>query len=198
MERSDSHGQLHTSLGEAALQHLRFRRVLRYIPQTIGTCLDVGCGFNGNALLYIQRNRKVQKLIGIDLSVCENPKPGLTLLKANLDEPLPIETDSVSVITSLAVLEHLHNPEGHIKEAYKVMKKGGILLLTTPTPMAKPVLEFLAYRLHILSATEIADHKHYFTPAEIEQLLEAAGFESKNISIKKFQLGFNTFVCARK
>ncbi len=43
-----------------------------------------------------------------------------------------IETASVGSIISLEVLEHVQNPRGCVEEAYRVLKPGGLCLLTTP------------------------------------------------------------------
>ncbi|MBP6256774.1 hypothetical protein KA405_03490 [Patescibacteria group bacterium] len=34
--------------------------------------------------------------------------------------------------------------------------------MTTPSVWSQPVLELLAYRLHVISEEEIRDHKEYF------------------------------------
>lgn len=43
-----------------------------------------------------------------------------------------IERDSVGSIISLEVLEHVQDPRKTVEEAYRVLKPGGICLLTTP------------------------------------------------------------------
>lgn len=62
----------------------------------------------------------------------------------------------------LAVIEHLSYPIEMLKEIERVLKPSGILLLTAPSHLAKPVLEFLSYRLHIIDEREIRDHKRYY------------------------------------
>ena len=60
--------------------------------------------------------------------------------------------------------------------------------MTTPTKMAKPVLEFMAF-VGIVDKDNIAEHKHYWSKKEIYDLAEKAGFVVKKY--KKFQIGFN-------
>ena len=43
--------------------------------------------------------------------------------------------------------------------------------MTTPTRIAKPVLEFLSYRLHLINEDEIREHKHYFNKADIQEII---------------------------
>jgi gentisate 1,2-dioxygenase len=64
----------------------------------------------------------------------------------------------------------------------------GTLLLITPTPMAKPLLELLAF-LNLLDRHNIREHKHYWSREDIYKLAEQNGFTI--IEYKKFQWGFN-------
>ena len=67
------------------------------------------------------------------------------------------------MVTLLAVLEHLNYPLDMLREIARVLKPNGILLLTVPSHLAKPVLEFLAYKLKIVSEDEIRANKSYPT-----------------------------------
>ena len=80
--------------------------------------------------------------------------------------------------TSLAVIEHLPVDEvlSHLRDIGACLRPGGTLVLTTPTPAAKPVLEFLAFRLGVISQQEIADHRHYWNTKELRGALHQAGF----------------------
>jgi hypothetical protein len=69
-------------------------------------------------------------------------------------------------------------------------------LITVPTEKEKPVLELLAYKLHIVSKKEVMDHKRCYTVEKLEKLLVHNGFICSQI--KTFELGFNIFCCARK
>ncbi|MCK5026105.1 MAG: methyltransferase domain-containing protein, partial [Nanoarchaeota archaeon] len=103
---------------------------------------------------------------------------------------------SVDVIVSLAVLEHLENPLYILIELYRVLKEGGRIIITTPSPASKPILEFLAFNLKIISVEEIRDHKHYFNQKELRNIFKRAGF--RDIKIKSFQFGLNNWLIARK
>ena len=56
---------------------------------------------------------------------------------------------------------HYDDKETFFAENFRVLKPGGILLLTTPSVFGKPVLEFLAF-VGLVSRQEIRDHKNYF------------------------------------
>ncbi len=76
------------------------------------------------------------------------------------------------------------------------MKPGGFLLLTTPTPFARPVMEFLSYELKIISEEEISDHKTYFKRQMLENYCKMVGFS--HWEHEYFQMGMNNFLKAVK
>ncbi|ETD27881.1 class I SAM-dependent methyltransferase [Helicobacter canis] len=97
----------------------------------------------------------------------------------------------------LAVLEHLHHPQAMLEEIARVLKPNGILLLTVPSHLAKPVLEFLAFRLKIVSEAEIADHKRYYNKRDLRELVASVP-ELTLTKHKYFQLGMNNFCIIHK
>lgn len=79
----------------------------------------------------------------------------------------------------LAVLEHIEYEESILQEIYRILKPSGKLVLTVPSIWAKPVLEFLAYRLKIVDEHEIRDHKRYYSRKSLRSILvEKSGFST--------------------
>ena len=110
---------------------------------------------------------------------------------------LPFPNESFEIITMLAVLEHLNYPLAMLQEIARVLKPNGILLLTVPSHLAKPVLEFLAFRLKIVSEAEIADHKRYYNKRDLRELVASV----PELTLTKhtyFQLGMNNFCIIHK
>jgi predicted SAM-dependent methyltransferase len=95
----------------------------------------------------------------------------------------------------LAVLEHLDHPQAIINECYRILKPGGILLITVPSPLNKYPLEMLS-KIGIVQQKMIDQHKNYFTHQGLQDLFDKAGFSS--VSVEAFQLGLNTFARAIK
>ena len=90
-----------------------------------------------------------------------------------------MESGSVDCVTLIAVLEHLKKRERVLSECNRILKAEGKVLITTPAPVRKPILEFLSDKLHIVSPVEIKDHKDYFSKSELKSILEKCGFEKR-------------------
>jgi SAM-dependent methyltransferase len=171
------------------LTFCRYRRVYQVLEhsQDIKTIYDLGCG-SGNLVKALRE--KGYEAFGVDV------KSGQNILAADLNKPLPIESNTVDFVTSLANIEHLHDPLLNLKEIHRVLKTQGTLVLTTPSTAAKPVLECLAFKLKLIDPMEILDHKMYFSKALLESYLSQAGF--KQFWIKRFQCGMNLHAVAIK
>ncbi len=181
---------------ESIFRKLRIGKVLSLIPGNSIVC-DVGCGPGGVLLKSIRD--KISYGYGFDNLVEKSEFDNILLQKLNLDrEALPLEDSSMDVVTALAVLEHFENPLFILQQIFRILKPGGILLLTTPTPMAKPVLELLAYKLNLINKREIDEHKHYFNREELMDIHIKAGFQREKITCRLFEVGFNSFVRAEK
>lgn len=165
----------------------RLAKVLPYVTER-DVVLDVGCGRGDNLRLLSQY---IKQGIGIDAFDTKFDEKNLSFIKANLElGKFNVGANCVNKIIFLAVLEHLNNPKPLLNEFSRLLKKGGLVILTTPSRYSKPVLETLAF-LHVINADEIKDHKHYYDLNEIKSLFESVGF--KLIKLNYFQLGMNTF-----
>lgn len=194
--RSTSHGQIKQYWLENFLSNRRMKQVIRSIPNNSVVC-DIGCGYRGRFLFTYQDH--FSKAYGFDIAVDTNlSNERMILQSADLNQHIPLPDNTLDVATSLAVLEHLSNREQHLREVYRVLKPDGRLLLTTPTPANKPLLEFLAFRLHVIDATEITDHKCYLSGEDLRQLLVKIGFSNDQITTSTWQFGLNNFVVAIK
>jgi 2-polyprenyl-3-methyl-5-hydroxy-6-metoxy-1,4-benzoquinol methylase len=94
------------------------------------------------------------------------------------------------------VIEHVERPDVLAAEAHRVLKPGGVLVVTTPAAQAKPILELISKRLRLIDPAEILDHKRYYRPATLRSELAAAGFEE--VDVTRFELGLNLAAVARR
>jgi 2-polyprenyl-3-methyl-5-hydroxy-6-metoxy-1,4-benzoquinol methylase len=181
---------------EPVLRRMRIRQVLPIIQQYHDcVLLDIGCGWDAKFLRSVEAY--VSKGEGIDPRAPELRTQKLSTRRITVTESLPYDSETFDVVTMLAVLEHLSRPRAVIVEIFRILKPGGRLVLTVPSNAAKPVLEFLAFRLGIVSAAEIRDHKCYYNKDLLRQVLSNTGLVMEDH--RYFQLGMNNFVvCAKQ
>lgn len=180
---------------EPILRRMRVKKVLPTI-QRYPDCrlLDVGCGWDYRLLKTIEPC--IGSGVGIDFKVREMESTKIKTVRMWMAGSLPFESESFDIVTMLAVLEHLSDPLGMMSETERVLKKEGRLVLTVPSKIAKPVLEFLAYRLHIVSEVEMKDHKQYFNRHDLRELLCQSGMTIEEH--RYFQMGMNNYCVAMK
>ena len=89
----------------------------------------------------------------------------------------------------------IHSPH-LVREIRRVLKPRGRLVLTVPSNASQPVLEFLAYRVGIVSEAKIRDHKRYYNRKSLGELFDGTGLDIE--THRYFQLGMNNFLVARK
>jgi methionine biosynthesis protein MetW len=149
----------------------------------VGTrLLDVGCG--AGTLCYFAKE-KYEDVYGIDIS--ENAlnmakRYNIKISKVNLnEEKLPFEDGYFDAITCLDVIEHVFEPIDLITEINRVLRIGGILVISSPN---------IRYWQHLFSLVisgkfpktsynkEHYDggHLHYFTYNDIGSILKSCGF----------------------
>lgn len=183
-------------LCEPFFRWLRSRRVRPYITKHTSV-LDVGCGVDGALLQSLAPYFK--EGVGIDLRAMPIRKENIRIEQGSFDgTPLPFADQAFDCVTMLAVLEHMDKRDELVKEIYRVLKPGGVLVMTVPTWAAKPVLEFLAFRLGIVNAEAVREHKTYFWKEQLAHILQNAGFSPTSTQLHYFEVGFNLSAIARK
>ena len=172
----------------------------RLIGQSLrkGRILDIGCGSFPHFLLSTDFDEKY----GIDLAVHKDRTINKNVILKRVDfekEQLPFANSFFDVVVMLAVFEHVNEEEVAtlLEEVNRVLKKGGLLVMTTPSPWASPLLWLLS-RASVISKTEIDDHKSAFHMAEIKRFLSRAGFSLKYMKYGYFELYFNMWLSAIK
>ena len=188
-----------TGMIDKLIWRMRAAQVRKYLPRTVETVADFGCGRSAPLLHTLLVKGIARKATGVDLDPDFSTATNLlTFFKTDLNKPLPLRDCSFDAALSLATLEHLDEPDLHLHEIHRILKPDGILLLTTPSPRGKPVLEFLAFRLKVIDRREIEDHRQYFNSPMLESALQRAGFMRSAINARTFQFGMNNIVVAFK
>lgn len=187
---------------EPLLARLRTQRANQLIPQELraGRILDIGCG----SYPYFLAHTAFKEKFAVD----QLPMPRETAhrnrieffeLNLNQEPRLPFEADYFDVVTLLAVVEHL-DPESMaalFKECHRVLKTGGMVVLSTPAAWSDGLLHAMA-RLNLVSAEEIHEHAFAYTLPLIGWHFGQAGFEMRKVTFGYFEFMLNMWATARK
>lgn len=191
----------------AARAEERYRRFVlgdhvRFVVRALEDCgeqgpvLDVGCG--GGLFLRMLAERGYSCL-GLDFSLDasaiawrQNRVPAVcaTLTRA------PFAKSSCAAITMFHVLEHLYDPAAYLAAAHELLKPDGRLVLQVPNAACWQLLLF-GERWNGL---DVPRHLFDFKQKDVEQLLEATGFEvlrTKHFSLRDNPAGLATTLAPR-
>jgi SAM-dependent methyltransferase len=187
---------------EPMLARMRTRRANQLIPAELrsGRILDIGCG----SFPYFLSHTAFQEKFAVD----QLPMPQETAAKNKIEfftlnlneEPkLPFKGEYFDVVTLLAVVEHL-NPDSMARlfqEACRVLRPGGIVILTTPAAWSDGLLKLMA-QLRLVSAEEIHEHAFAYTLPLLGWHFGQAGFQMSKLKFGYFELMLNMWATARK
>ena len=151
--------------------------------------LEVGCGA-GNLLLQATVSGSFP--VALDLSM-----QALTFVRSRLEEAssgaeapsgfactqaigesLPLKDETFDCVLMSEVIEHLEAPQISIREAVRVLRPGGRLLITTPNYRSFwPVMEWAVDRLNMAPKMAGEQHISRFHRSSLKNLLIASGLK---------------------
>jgi len=167
-----------------------------------GCIVDIGCGRHP---LFLASSDFADK-IGLDKSFTSSVAQSISSDKFRLiqydiekDGNLPLKSNCCDIVTMLAVIEHLEpqrlNPL--FAEVCRVLKPGGLYIITTPAPWTDGLLRNMA-KLKLVSPAEIDEHKGAYDRTSIFAMLVTACFRKENLRGGYFELGLNVWAAATK
>lgn len=147
-------------------------------PHGVRRLLDAGCG-TGGMLPYL---RRYGSTFGIDfspeaVSFCRSRNERLLARSSIVQLPFPDET--FDLVTEFEVINHWAVPDDQaaFTELSRVLKPGGILLFREPAHQ------------WLFAKHDLAVHtRHRYSPSEIAQLLDRAGFDPLYLGYANFLL----------
>jgi SAM-dependent methyltransferase len=134
-----------------------------------GRALDIGCGTGRNLLLL----EEFGQAIGADpsmgaLGFCRE-RGAERLVGARIEE-LPFADGSLDLVTALDVLEHVDDDAHALREVGRVVRPGGVVMLTAP-----------AYGMLWSDHDEALDHRRRYSARQIGRLVEDADLRIQHL-----------------
>jgi len=111
----------------------RFKLIYEWIPNGIENALDVGCNVGYFTTTLLNKARRVCAIdIDNDSIKAARERYSEIDFKVSSGETIPYEDDFFDLVVMSDVLEHTQDDEGVIKEVSRVLRPGGILIITVP------------------------------------------------------------------
>jgi len=97
--------------------------------------LDIGCG-DGSVTALVAEAVGAERVYGVDIDaerLGEAGRRGVRVFNVDASrDPIPLPGSSLDLVTSFEVIEHLLDPDHMLDEAWRLLRTGGLLLVTTP------------------------------------------------------------------
>jgi 2-polyprenyl-3-methyl-5-hydroxy-6-metoxy-1,4-benzoquinol methylase len=124
-------------------RHLKmYQAIETYLQGPRDSIADIGC--HNGFFLRLASELGFKRFVAVDYFALPDERSFLTglagvqFLKANFNQDNFLQAladESLDVVVSTEVFEHIyHHPLGYLRECWRVLRRGGLLLLTTPNP----------------------------------------------------------------
>jgi ubiquinone/menaquinone biosynthesis C-methylase UbiE len=166
-----------------------------------GSILDIGCGSYPFFLSMTEFSHKFAIDRINDADYQSNFSKELVFINQDLEaiHNLPFDDNYFNVITMLAFIEHIDHDSciSVFHEAYRTLKPGGVVIVTTPLPWTKGILEALSM-INLVSRSEIDEHKELYNAKKLTTLLKQTSFSEDKIHYGYFECFMNMWGIAEK
>jgi len=178
----DFMGYLHHKFSLDIIIEREMRIVDMIAPYVRGRMLDWGCHHGHAAWLLRRRYGSSVQIYGCDVFPEDAYKPfyeasGLVYTRLHHDYRLDYEDGFFDVVLSNGVLEHVTDEGQSIREIHRILKLGGLFVIT-----ALP--NKYSYTEAVSRLRKISPHERLYTVTGLDRTLSAAGF--RTVSSKHF------------
>lgn len=167
--------------------------------------VDLGCGPRLRFLRFCSfYGYQPEEYIGVDPLLANDivdkysHRQDITIIKAPLDKDILIPENSVDCVVGFAFLEHIDNPSEIIAETIRILSPGGIAIFTTPSFASQAILEFLSFKLKLISPREIEEHKQYFDRHSLIKSIPKKDINKVSVAHRYFEFGLNNLFILKK
>lgn len=136
--------------------------------------IDYGCGI-GTFLNFVKK--KNHHVLGFDISedARETVMDRYKIPVRKPEEIHDIKDNTVTVITTWHVLEHIYNLNEVVEQFYRVLKPGGTLVVALPNPQCYEAGIFQEY----WDGFDVPRHIWHFPPSTVINWMQTKGFQHK-------------------
>jgi SAM-dependent methyltransferase len=132
--------------------------------------LDIGCG-TGTMLGYLDRYGQAEGIDADPDAIHYCRRRGVDRVQLVEPGPLPFESSSFDLVTILDVLEHAEDDAGMLAETRRILRPGGLALISVP-----------AYMWLWGAQDQVSHHQRRYTAPRLRGELIDAGFEVRRLS----------------
>lgn len=141
---------------------------------TTDALLEVGAGF-GTFCTELMSRKVFSRVVGVeptpDLAKTCRAR-GIEIVESPIEKMVLADAVRFDVVASFEVIEHLFDPADFIAHMLRLLKPGGLVMLTCPNGQG-----FDIDTLGIASDSVDHEHLNYFNPDSLSQLLASSGLE---------------------
>lgn len=146
--------------------------------------VDLGC-FNGEIGLRIKEYLGNCEMYGVDIATNtreEVENRGLVFKPMFLDRKFDFEDQKFDFVFAGEIIEHLFDTDLFIDEIYRILKPGGVLIITTPNFLSfgRRINYFFGNAVFMEAShtfpTNAAGHVRYFSKGLLTKYLSSRGF----------------------
>ncbi|GAB3203138.1 ubiquinone/menaquinone biosynthesis C-methylase UbiE [Pontibacter aydingkolensis] len=157
----------------------RYQQFYKHFTKDTKSVLDCGCntGRGGKILKDLNPDLKIYGIELLEERLKQIPDGIYEALFFGSAAEIPLEDNSLDAIVAGEVVEHIPEDELHqvLKEFNRVLKKGGIALLTTPNPHSVMI------KLGRTGVLQDPSHVNIMTPPSLREKLERNSFKVASI-----------------
>lgn len=112
----------------------RYKKIWKYLKKNNckGRILDIGCANGDFSEPLVKKGYDCYGLELMDEAIKESADKGIKVIKGSFIEKFPYNNNLFDIVFAGEVIEHTTNDDKFLQEINRVLKPGGLIVLTTP------------------------------------------------------------------